>query len=131
MPYSPLYFRWLIVDACSAAHASLGTEFRSHATCLVFLRPAQHLQNSVLDFGIPYLNPFLSMSSYFQPFPQTVKPFPAHSSFFQPFLLILSSIPSLYEPLQTFTVSSNHFKPCQVIPRAIGKILKVYDFWSF
>ena len=129
--FVPLCFRWLLVDACSAAHASLGTESQSHAISLVFLGPAQQLQNSVHNFGIPYLYPFSSMSSYFQSFPQTFKPLPAHSSFVQSFLLILSQIPPLYEPLQTFPVSSNHFQPWQVIPRAIGKILKIYDFWLF
>ena len=34
-----LCIRWLLVGACSAAHASLGVESPSHATSLAFVRP--------------------------------------------------------------------------------------------
>ena len=86
-----LCFRWLLVDACSAAHVSLGMESQSHATSLVFLRPAQQLQNSVHDIGIPYLYPLSSMSSYFQPFSSN---FQATSSPFQLFPIISTNFES-------------------------------------
>ena len=46
--------RWLLVGACSAAHAGLGTESQSHLSSLAFLRPEQQLHNSAHYTGIQH-----------------------------------------------------------------------------
>ena len=126
-----LCIRWLLVGACSIAHASQGTESQCHATSLSFLRPEQNLQKIENNVGIPHFQPFQSMVSYFQPFPLTYKSFSATSSSFQPFPSMLYNFQSLYLTFPTFSATSPESHCLLVIPWAISKFEKMQFFVCF
>ena len=102
-----LQFSWLLVGACSGAHASLGIQKNCNLSAFFqAITAATELCTQL------WYSSFQAMPSYFKPFPSTHKPFPANYNSFQPILAMLSIVQpfqNIYSHFKQFSDVSSHF----------------------
>ena len=124
-----LWVRWLLVGACSAVHASFGTESQSH-TLLAFLMPEQqhHRFTHVLELPecLSHFHWYPTISSTFHPFPSPFYPLPATSRHVKHFAAFWSM--AISKQLQQFR---DFFFIFPVIPETFINILKIHEISLF